>query len=159
MNIRSRSLTDSLQLLVDTICNLFGSIIIISLLMAVLSKDVPPDAAANQSADLQRQIQQTQSELEEASRFQSSIQPNPDDVERLALADKIAELKTIVSSNLAVAQSNTTPSTNAATATAAAAPVEDLIARKTALETQLAALTNQVDRLKQANTRQLRLPR
>src|SRR3954463_10979167 len=91
MNIRRRSLTDSLQLLVDTICKLFGSIVIISLLMALLSKDVPPDDAANQSADLQRQIQQTQTELDEARRFQSTIEPNPDDAQRLALDDKIAE--------------------------------------------------------------------
>ena len=33
MNMRRRSLADSMQLLVDTICNLFGSIIIISLLI------------------------------------------------------------------------------------------------------------------------------
>jgi hypothetical protein len=44
MNIRRRSLTDSLQLLVDTICNLFGSIVIISLLMSLLSKDTSTDA-------------------------------------------------------------------------------------------------------------------
>jgi hypothetical protein len=157
MNIRRRSLTDSLQLLVDTICNLFGSIVIISLLMALLSKDAAPDATAGQSADIQRQIQQTQTDLEETRRFQSTILPNAEDTQRLALADKIAELKTLVSSNLALVQSNTAPATS--TTAVADIPVEDLLASKTALETQLAALTNQLDRVRQANTRQLRLPR
>src|SRR3954468_19116624 len=108
MNIRRRSLTDSMQLLVDTICNLFGSIVIISLLMAIISKDVPADASAKASADLQRQIQQAQSELDESRRFQSTIQPSAEDTQRLALADHINELKTIVSSNVALIQTNTT---------------------------------------------------
>ena len=42
MNIRRRSLTDSLQLLVDTICNLFGSIVIISLLMMTILPSTAP---------------------------------------------------------------------------------------------------------------------
>ena len=155
MNIRRRSLTDSMQLLVDTICNLFGSIVIISLLMAVIAKDVPPDASANASADLQRQIQQAQSQLDESRRFQSTIQPSADDAERLALADRINELKNVVSSNLALIQSTAT-NTNAITAQI---PIENLHKEKSALESQLAAVTNQLDRLKQANTRQLRLPR
>ena len=155
MNIRRRSLTDSMQLLVDTICNLFGSIVIISLLMAVIAKDVPPDASANASADLQRQIQQAQSELDESRRFQSTIQPNADDAQRLAIADRIDQLKTVVSSNLTLIQS-TAANTNAITAQI---PIENLLKEKFALETQLAAVTNQLDRLKQANTRQLRLPR
>ena len=155
MNIRRRSLTDSLQLLVDTICNLFGSIVIISLLMAVIAKDVPPDASPKASADLQRQIQQAQSELDESRRFRSTIQPTADDAQRLALADRIDQLKTVVSSNLTLIQS-TAANTNAITAQI---PIENLLKEKSALETQLAAVTNQLDRLKQANTRQLRLPR
>jgi hypothetical protein len=155
MNIRRRSLTDSLQLLVDTICNLFGSIIIISLLMAILSKDTPPDATAAQSAEVQRQILETQTNLDEARRFQSTIQPNSEDAQRLALADKIAELKTMVSSNLALIQTNA-PATNFAGQDIS---VEILLTQKTNLEAQLATLTNQVDRARQANTRQLRLPR
>lgn len=155
MNIRRRSLTDSMQLLVDTICNLFGSIVIISLLMAVISKDVPPDASASPSADLQQQIQQAQSELDESRRFQSNIQPSVDDAQRLALADRINELKTIVSSNLALIQSNATNTNSIPTQI----PVESLLKEKSDLQSQLAALTNRLDRLKQANTRQLRLPR
>jgi hypothetical protein len=155
MNIRRRSLTDSMQLLVDTICNLFGSIVIISLLMAMISKDVPPDASANPSSDLQRQIQQAQSELDESRRFQSTIQPSADDAQRLALADHINELKTIVSSNLDLIQTNATH-TNV---TATQIPVESLLKEKSELQTQLAALTNQLERIKQANTRLLRLPR
>lgn len=157
MNIRRRSLTDSLQLLVDTICNLFGSIVIISLLMALLSKDVPPDAAAKSSADIQRRIQQTRNDLEEAQRFQTTIQPRAEDAQRLALADKIAELKPLVSSNLALVQSNVTQFTN--TATTSPIPIENLASEKSALESQLVALTNQIQRLKLASTRQLRLPR
>jgi hypothetical protein len=157
MNIRRRSLTDSMQLLVDTICNLFGSIVIISLLMAVISKDVPPDASANShAADLQRQIQQAQFDLAEAQRFQSTIQPKPDDAERLAMADRINQLKSAISSNLTVIRSNSVPM---AEPTEGAIPVETLLSKKKALETQLTAATNQLDRLKQANTRQLRLPR
>jgi hypothetical protein len=155
MNIRRRSLTDSLQLLVDTICNLFGSIIIISLLMAVLSKDTPPDATADQSAEIQRQIQDTKTNLDEARRFQSTIQPTAEDAQRLALADKITELKTVVSSNLALIQTNA----SATNTPVAVIPVELLLAQKTNLESQLAAFTNQMDRVRQANTRQLRLPR
>jgi hypothetical protein len=156
MNIRRRSLTDSMQLLVDTICNLFGSIVIISLLMAIISKDVPADASAKASADLQRQIQQAQSELDESRRFQSTIQPSADDAQRLALANRINELKTIVSSNLALIQTNTT---GAATSSSAPVPIENLLNEKSALESQLATVTNQLERIKQANTRQLRLPR
>ena len=155
MNIRRRSLTDSMQLLVDTICNLFGSIVIISLLMAIISKDVPPDASANQPADLQRQIQQAQSQLDESRRFQSTIQPSADDAQRLALADRVDQLKATVSSNLTLIQSTAT-NINAITAQI---PIENLLKEKSALETELAAVTNQLDRLKQANTRQLRLPR
>src|SRR3954453_1687917 len=124
MNIRRRSLTDSMQLLVDTICNLFGSIVIISLLMAIISKDVPADASAKASADLQRQIQQAQSELDESRRFQSTIQPSADDAQRLALANRINELKTLVSSNLALIQTNTT---GAVTNSSAPVPIENLL--------------------------------
>lgn len=155
MNIRRRSLTDSMQLLVDTICNLFGSIVIISLLMAVIAKDVPPDASANASADLQRQIQQAQSQLDESRHFQSTVQPSAEDAQRLALADRINELKTIVASNLTLIQTNATH-TNV---NAPPVPIENLLQEKSKLESQLAALTNQLGQLKQANTRQLRLPR
>src|SRR4051812_46744658 len=150
MNIRRRSLTDSLQLLVDTICNLFGSIVIISLLMALLSKDVPPDAAANQSTDLQRQIQQTQSDLEESHRFQSTIQPNPEDAQRLALDDRIKEPKPIIPPTPALIKK--TPTQKTTTPTAAQIPTENLLNQKSTLETQLAALTNQINHAQQANT-------
>src|SRR3954471_5472164 len=71
MNIRRRSLTDSLQLLVDTICNLFGSIVIISLLVALLSKDSATETNATERANnWKSQIQQAQSDLDEARRLQ-----------------------------------------------------------------------------------------
>jgi hypothetical protein len=157
MNIRRRSLTDSLQLLVDTICNLFGSIIIISLLMALLSRDMSPEAAARaRTQNLRTDIQKAQSNLDEARRLQTSLAaPNDDDAKRLALAAQITELKTINASNIAALASN---STSAVTAPQTIS-IEDLLAKKSAAESDLTEVTNQLARLKQANTRQLRLPR
>jgi hypothetical protein len=157
MNIRRRSLTDSLQLLVDTICNLFGSIIIISLLMALLSKDTPTDATTSERAqNWKKQVQQTQSELDEARRLQTTIASNPGDKQRLTLAGEINQLKNLTSSNLALIQSNTTrlPITSLPSVS-----IEDMLARKSTLESELASATNQLNQSKLGNTRQLRLPR
>lgn len=151
MNIRHRSLTDSLQLLVDTICNLFGSIIIISLLMALLSKDPTTDATpAQRQENWRNQIQQTQSELDEARRLQSTIAPNREDRRRLDLAAEIAQLKSVTESNLVLLRTNAAPPLESA---------EDILGRKSALESELTTLSNQLAQAKLANTRQLRLPR
>jgi hypothetical protein len=157
MNIRRRSLTDSLQLLVDTICNLFGSIIIISLLMALLSKDTSPEAAAQaRAANWKTEIQQAQSNLDEARRLQSTLTlSNPDEAQKLALAAEISGLRSITASNLAIIRSNST----SAVAPPQNVSVEDLLTRKLALESDVTDITNQLSRLKQASTRQLRLPR
>lgn len=157
MNIRRRTLTDSMQLLVDTICNLFGSIVIISLLMALFAKDVPPDAQNKRQADVQKQVQKLQSEIEEAQRFEATITPPPEEAERLALADRIAELKTLISSNIARIE----PATNQPVTTAEPAlpAITNLLAQRNILQVELTSVTNQIERLKRANTRQLRLPR
>jgi hypothetical protein len=158
MSLRRRSLTDSLQLLVDTICNLFGSIVIISLLMAILSKDTPTDANANpRAAELQRQLQETQTNLDEARRLQSKLNVADDDTQRLALAAQIAELKTISASNESLLKSNAIIVAAAPAANASA--IEDLLKRESVLESELKTATNELDRLKLANTRLLRLPR
>jgi hypothetical protein len=159
MSIRRRSLTDSLQLLVDTICNLFGSIVIISLLMAVVSKDTTTDAAAAsaRTAELRRQVEQTQSELDDARRLQSRLTTDTNDLQRLSLAAQIAELKTISASNEAFLKTNAL--TIAQLPHAEPASMDDLLKRKSALGSDLKSITNQISRLKQASVRQLRLPR
>jgi hypothetical protein len=157
MNIRRRSLTDSMQLLVDTICNLFGSIVIISLLMALVSNDVPVDAHSQRTTELQREVAQVRDELAEAQRFESTIQPRAQDAERLALADRIADLKVVLSSNLVRLESSNNPPINAPQQALTA--LANLLIQKTNFESELTTATNQLDRLKQANTRQLRLPR
>jgi hypothetical protein len=159
MNIRRRSLTDSMQLLVDTICNLFGSIIIISLLMAVLSKDSSPEAAARERASkISTEIRQTQTQLDEERRLQSNLTPpDADEMRRLAIAGEIAELKGVTASNLAAIRSNSAPVIHPGAQQTFS--IEDLQSQKSALQTDLADLTNQLARLKQSSTRQLRLPR
>ena len=158
MNIRRRSLTDSMQLLVDTICNLFGSIIIISLLMAVLSKDSSPEAAAHERvANLSAQLSQAKAELDAARRFQSTVAPlDSNETQRLAMSAQIAELNIVAASNLNVIRSNTLAPLKPGMAQPS---LEDLNRQRYALQADLSDLTNQLARIKQASTRPLRLPR
>jgi hypothetical protein len=116
-----------------------------------------PEAAARTRAEnLKADVQKAQSNLDEARRLQTSLAaPNDDDAKRLALAAQIAELKAINASNVAALGSNSTIAVSAAPTIS----IEDLLAKKSAVQSDLAEITNQLARLKQASTRQLRLPR
>jgi hypothetical protein len=68
---------DSLDLLLDTMCNAFGGIIMIAILVALLAKDpAPAEADASQTAlasIVQRQLRSTRDELGAAQQLQEAL--------------------------------------------------------------------------------------
>src|SRR4051812_5865946 len=95
MSLRRRGHTDSLELLLNTMCNTFGGIVMISLVMALLAGDTSSDeAAAARASDWQRQISQANAALEEARQLQSTLGANQSDAtNRLALSAEMRALQ------------------------------------------------------------------
>lgn len=131
----------------------------ISLVMALLSKDTSSEAVANErTASWQRQIQRAQADLDEGRRFQSTLLAGaPDASNRMALATQLDEFTKSIDADRSAAQSN---STRVASLPAGEMPsIEDLSKRQATLAAQVSELTNHLSRIKQTHSRQLHLPR
>lgn len=72
--MRKRSTADvsSLDMLLDTVCNTFGGICFIALLVSILSANLPPDASANASA--QFKVVEQDMRLENLTRERNALQ-------------------------------------------------------------------------------------
>jgi hypothetical protein len=158
MSRRRRQQLDSLELLLDTMCNTFGGIIMIALLIALLSRDTEADPNATQT--FRRQLEQLQQQTVEAERLQRDLIKEPDTnvvkaiallKERDELQRKIAEQKRAIESN-AIVQANIA-------ATNDPAELERLVAMKRAHEKESKTLEDQIQKETQAKQRQLRLPK
>src|SRR5215212_2230753 len=87
MSRRRRHQPDSLELLLDTMCNTFGGIIMIALLIALLSRDASSDTAITQRAEtVRRQIEQTQKQTIEAEQLRQRLQQSIDPRAALTVA-------------------------------------------------------------------------
>jgi hypothetical protein len=150
---------DSLDLLLDTMCNMFGGIIIISLLMALLSRDPAAESAGiERAAAHAREIQQAREELARAQTLQAPLQ------ERLkfsaplvALAAQREELRKRAELDRAAAQSNNALASISVPTEPSA--IETNAAQKAALTGEIKQLNDQLERAQQSRQRQLRLPR
>src|SRR5215212_9991705 len=106
MSRRRRHQPDSLELLLDTMCNTFGGIIMIALLIALLSRDTDADPNATQT--FRKQLEQLEQQTADAARLQKELHKEPDTnvvkavallKERDELQRKIAEQQQIIESN------------------------------------------------------------
>ena len=82
MNRRSVQQTDSLEMLLDTMCNTFGGIILLAGLVTRLTSRERHGSAATASDTqemLQRRLAMAQADLQEALQFQTSLQTKAND--------------------------------------------------------------------------------
>jgi hypothetical protein len=158
MSRRRRQQLDSLELLLDTMCNTFGGIIMIALLIALLSRDT--DADANATESFRKQLEQAQRQIGEAEELRKRILESGDTnivtaigllQERDALQRKLEEQREVIQSN-ATLQAQIT-------ATNVPGELEQLKAQRQAQEMEERALTEQIQRELQSRQRQLRLPK
>ena len=158
MSRRRRHQPDSLELLLDTMCNTFGGIIMIALLIALLSRDTDANASATQS--FRKQLEQAERQTAEAERLQKTILETTDTnvITALALLKERDELRRRVEHEKAALASNVTLQ---ATLSAKNDPEElkRLLDQKSAREKESQTLLQDLQRETQAHQRQLRLPR
>src|SRR5215218_408098 len=108
MSRRRRHQPDSLELLLDTMCNTFGGIIMIALLIALLSRDT--DADANGTQSFRKQLEQAERQTVEAEKLRSKILDSADTnvVAALAMLKERDELQRKLDEDRAVIESNAT---------------------------------------------------
>jgi len=80
MNLRRRKPHDSLYMLLDTMCNAFGGIILLAVLVVLLtSKEKTQKAAAADSTELQRRVALAETNLQQSLRLSASLQAQAND--------------------------------------------------------------------------------
>jgi hypothetical protein len=156
--LRRQQHPDSLELLLDTMCNTFGGIIMIALLIALLSRDTTSDAAAAQSS--QTQIAQITRQISEAEKLQKALlQQNGTNAEPMfALLQERDRLKKQIEEDRATIASNTTTlaSINTTNNPVEAEKLSTIIKAQTERSRALAA---QIQRETESHQRAMRLPR
>lgn len=100
MSLRRQSQPDSLELLLDTICNTFGGIILIALLVALIARDakVSEDSsrAAKETTEMsQRRLAKANADLEQAQKFQASLDAKGADPRIAGMKDLLAQRRTL----------------------------------------------------------------
>ena len=183
MNLRRRKPHDSLYMLLDTMCNAFGGIILLAVLVVLLtSKEKTQSAAATDSTELQRRIALAETNLQQSLQLSATLHAQANDdrwknqvsllTTRQQLENELNQLRTLAAENAQQID-----------ATAEVDPAERMkqLATTTAeqrtkkLETQnkltaaeeekkrdaahLAALEKQMSDLAKLSQRDLRLPR
>ena len=158
MSRRRRQQLDSLELLLDTMCNTFGGIIMIALLIALLSRDTDADASAAQL--FRKQLEQVQERTSEAERLQKQLLKEPDTnvVKAVALLKERDELQRKIAEQQRAIESNSVAQANIA-ATNDPGQLDRLVTLKRAQEKEAKELEEQIRRETQARQRQLRLPK
>lgn len=159
MSRRHRQQPDSLELLLDTICNTFGGIILIALLIALLSRDSTSDAAVQQrQQNIERQLAQTKNEADEAQILEAQLEKrsaDPGIAAAMALLNERDQLRREIAANREAQR---------ATATAEIPAIDPselsrLQERRESATNEIRLLTEQIKRETDARKRQLRLPR
>jgi small-conductance mechanosensitive channel len=139
---RSRGPGDSLDLLLDTICNSFGGIIFIACLVAILARDTPTaPASAMAAADasmLERRIRVAEDDLQQLEALASEQAERADHAS--SLAQKRGELKAAIASLRAEAK----PSTAAQPDKASPEALRALRAANREQSAQLESLLNEI---------------
>jgi hypothetical protein len=175
---RSRGPGDSLDLLLDTICNSFGGIIFIACLVAILARDTPSaPASAMAAADasmLERRIRVAEDDLQQLEALASEQAERADHVG--SLEQKRQELKSAIASLRAEAKSATAalPDTTSPDALRSlraanreqAAQLESVLNEIASAEQELARLATRASQLRErtaaaasARREMLRFPR
>lgn len=91
---------DSLELLLDTLCNVFGGIILIACLLAMLSRPKPEKQPANEVVDhesgilLEKKIEQARAELDGLQKLRAQLQSEDDPSTRPLITELQALKKT-----------------------------------------------------------------
>lgn len=138
MNRRVVQQTDSLEMLLDTMCNTFGGIILIALLIALLARDAKVSEAGQRrltesSGFLLRQLEQAEKDLTRARTFRSDLErrvTDPAQVSVLKLIEQREELRR--TSQLLAAASRTADQTLTGGATASQARISERISQMNA---------------------------
>ncbi len=159
---RRRAHPNSLELLLDTMCNTFGGIIMIALLIALLSRDGEAGAReALRREAAEKRLAMARGQAEEARELRRRLLGegvSPEAAATLALLAERDELRRRIEEDRARRESNM------ALATALRAPSDPeeskrLAAEKQAKEMEARALAERVERETQGRQRQMRLPR
>jgi len=159
---RRRKQPDSFELLLDTMCNTFGGIIMIALLIALLSRDASSDAEVRQRTEaVQKQLEQAKMQIAEAERLQEQVRAqaaDPGVTSAFALLTERDELRSAIDASRAMIESNAT-----VVVTMPVAPdpaeVDRMLAERQRLTNEVRTLADAVEREGQARQRQFRLPR
>jgi hypothetical protein len=184
MNLRRKKPADSLYLLLDTLCNAFGGIILLAVLVVLLtSKEKSQSATSSDTQEmLQRRLAMAQASLQQALQLQTSLQTKANDerwktqvsllATRQQIKDEIKTIRELAAQNAKEldASTSTDPAErmknlNAQLAAAQAKKLEaqnSLAASKEnskRLNTRLAGLEKQAADLVNESERQLRLPK
>jgi hypothetical protein len=158
MSRRRQKPLDSLELLLDTMCNTFGGIIMIALLIALLSRDTDANASATEL--FKKQLEQTERQIVEAeslrSRFAESADTNL--LEAIELLRAREELQRKIEEARQEIASNATLQARIA-ATNDPGELGRLMTQKEARQKEERILVGQIEREKKSRERPLRLPR
>lgn len=156
MSRRRRHQPDSLELLLDTMCNTFGGIIMIALLIALLSRDASPEASATDN--LRRQLQSIEQQTTEAQQLQQRLRVSePNTTAAFELLTQRDELRQRIEAARETIESNNTAL--AAMPQIDPAEMEQLVAQLQSKTNEVQTLQQQIEREMQARQRALRLPR
>ncbi len=178
---RSDAIADSFDLLLDTICNTFGALIFIALLVAILSQQSAPDIVTDSPSStemVERQIAVAEADLAELTqqieRATGQSSPTSDLQRQLAdLERTVADLEMTATER---AETEATGSTLSATADDLVALKQSLITLQSEnaqaenalraiqenlqrLEKRINALTADTGKLERSRTRTLRFPK
>jgi hypothetical protein len=184
MNLRRKTPNDSLYLLLDTLCNAFGGIILLAVLVVLLtSKEKSQSATSGDSQEMvQRRLALAQANLQQALQLQTSLQANAKDerwktqvsllANRQQMQNEIKTIRELAAQNAkeldASASSDPAERMKALNSQLAAAQTRkaetenslaaahDNVKR---LNTRLAGLEKQASDLVNESLRQLRLPK
>jgi hypothetical protein len=184
MNLRRRKPHDSLYMLLDTMCNAFGGIILLAVLVVLLtSKEKSQSAVTGDSLErLQRRVALAQANLQESLQLAASLQARTTDSnekeqlalldQRKQLQDEIKLIRDVAAQDAKVIDANAgsdpTERLKALNAQIAAAEVKKLEAQNSLsaskeeekqIKERLEAVKKQMAEVAAKSERQLRMPR
>jgi hypothetical protein len=185
MNLRRQRPNDSLDMLLDTMCNTFGGIILLAVLVTLLTsreRHGHDDTASDSQEMLQRRLALAQANLQQALTFQKSLQVRTNDdrwkaqvsllAARQDIQDEIKSIRELTTKSTkeldASASSDPAERMKALNSEMAAAQSHKLQAQNSLaasqenikrLHTRLAGLVTQASNLVNESQRQLRLPK
>ncbi|MBM3861772.1 MAG: hypothetical protein FJ395_19285 [Verrucomicrobia bacterium] len=147
MSHREHDVKDSLDLLLDTMCNAFGGIVLIAILVALLSNEVRRNDETHRIKELgtemlQRRIAQVESDLAAARQYQDNLNGQLQG-SSVSNATALLEQREILHGEFLTSTNNITK-TQAAQGAAQEASAQSADDRARALRGQVAALSRQL---------------